>query len=261
MRSAQRLACVVSSVTILGSAWACSSFEAVPAAEPDAAAPDAGEMAGPDAGFMCNRIGQPIEERFDEEPALRAEEASGGTLGVDGGVLYAKVTNKGSAQRSYYSTSIPIASGRSFGHARVRYTFKGLVPPTSYTEAGCAIIFHQRGDGTSSAVRVELRPESIRLDDVAFLDGGAFDSGVGEPLAPFERTPTDYPITIDVRMGDGVLVSTGSVPGAVPVTKTTPLLAEIVTIDLHCGIDSASVPDGGEYGVMLDDVLIDLCAR
>lgn len=265
MRPIRRLACLIAALALVASAWACSSFEAAPVVEPDAAVADASETIEPDAGFTCNRIGQPIDERFEVEPAFTRQSAGGGTIGIDGGELVARIiasNGNGNAQRAYYTRTVPVPSGRAFGHARIRYTFKGLVPPTSYLEAGCAIILHQRGNGTSSAVRVELRPNAMRLDDVVFLDGGASDSGTGDEMVSLARGATDYPVAIDVTLvPDGGLSSVGSIPGNIPVRKTTPVLDTIETIDLHCGIDSASVPDGGEYTVRIDDVAIDLCSR
>lgn len=268
MLSTQRLACVVAALTIIASVWACSSFEAVaPDAAPDAAILDDASEPPVDAGdgFECIRIGQPIEERFDLEPAFTKQESGGAKVGIDGGELVATIDAtgaNGNAQRAYYTTSIAVPTERAFGHARLHYTFKGLVPPPSYVEAGCTIIFHQRGTGTSSAIRVELRPDTMRLDDVAFLDGGVVDSGIGDRLATFARNATDYAVTIDVKvLPDGGLGTIGSVPGSVPVSKTTPLLDAIHTVDLHCGIDSAGIANGRQYTVQLDDVVIDLCAR
>lgn len=265
MLSTQRLACAVAALTIVASAWACSSFEVTPGEEKDASAPDVDETPEDvDAGFACKRIGQRIVERFDGAPSFRAQATGGGSVTVDGGELVATIDSArstGNAQRAYYFTSVPIPAERAFGHARARFTFKGLVPPPAYVEAGCAIILHQQGTATSSAVRVELRPESMRLDDVAFLDGGVVDSGAGESLAPFSSAATDYAVTIDVKvLDDGGLGSTGSIPGNEPVSKTTPLLATIHTVDLHCGIDSANIAEG-TYTVRLDDVEIDLCSR
>jgi hypothetical protein len=276
----RRAAVRVVAPVLLGVLCACSSFDddaSASTASEDASSPD-GDAGAPDgttnaeagidsgASFECTPLAPRIVEDFDSEVrSMSAHQQGGGALSLEDGVLVASVPATVDA-RAYYGKSVTVPTGVKFSHARLRFTMKDLVwPPTGFfVEGGCIIELTQSSD-TRSSVRLELRPESMKLDDQQIVAGNVAETGVGPELTSYASVPTDYAVTLDiVKNADATEVSTrGSVVGQNDVmTKKTPLAGEPAVISVNCGINQTNVSANGSastFRLGLDDVAIDLC--
>lgn len=261
--------------------WACSSFGEGDSDSDDGqdAAPQGadsavdGAQASNDAGgseasatFACEPMSPRVVETFDSDVLSLVQRTDGnGKLVVENGVLAATVAAE-SGSRAYFAKSISVPQGMKFSHARLKFTLKELTwPPDGFfLEAGCMIEFNQN-DNTRTSVRLELRPNSMLLDDQQTVDGGPAETGAGPELTGFLNAPTDYVVTLDVAQNAEAteLTTVGHVAGrdAQP-TKKTPLAGDARIIEVHCGINQTSVgamTAATSYTLKMDDVEIDVC--